>query len=108
MQHPPTRILILRICELYDAGIWRRCSRRTLAVVGADDGNERNAAVRLVDCGHFRGAVESDGYQGFSCRQSSEESRSSSERPHLDPEVAVIDNAELDKIIDGPARARPG
>jgi len=27
--------LILRICELYDAGIWRRCSRRALAVVGA-------------------------------------------------------------------------
>jgi len=77
-------------------------------LLGPDDGNERSAAVRLVDCGHFRGAVESDGYQGFSCRQSSEESRSSSERPHLDPEVAVIDNAELDKIIDGPERVRGG
>ena len=61
------RSFILRICELHDAGIRRRCSGRALAIDGADDGNEWSFIVRLVDSRNLRGAAQSDG--GHDCRQ---------------------------------------
>ena len=36
-------------CELHDARLWRRDAGRTLASAWADDGDERRAAVWLVD-----------------------------------------------------------
>src|SRR6185312_2014458 len=53
---------LFRFCELHDARLWRRHASATLASAWADDGDERRAAVWLVDRRDLRGlADDADG-----------------------------------------------
>ena len=50
---------IFCIRELHDAWLWRRNAGGALAAAWTNDGDERRAHVRLVDCCYFRGAAKS-------------------------------------------------
>src|SRR6185437_2713938 len=53
---------LFRFCELHDARLWRCHASATLASAWADDGDERRAAVWLVDRRDLRGlADDADG-----------------------------------------------
>jgi hypothetical protein len=56
-----SRSRLFRLRELHHARLRRRDAGSALAAAWADDGDERRAAVRLVDRGHFRGAAEDHG-----------------------------------------------
>ena len=55
---------VFRIRELHDARLRRRNAGGALAAAGADDGDERRAAVWLVDRRHFRSAAENGETRG--------------------------------------------
>ena len=60
----------------------RRSSGGAMAVAWADDGNERSAAVWMVDGRHLRGSAQNNGGQSLAARNSVE-------RPHQITEVAA-------------------
>ena len=58
--------LVLCVRKLHDSWLRRCASGRAMAVARADDGNERSAAVWLVDGRHLRGSAQSNGGPSFS------------------------------------------